>query len=59
MKVSYYYVILSIGMNVSLYAFNFKKKLNWNRIITFEVDKEKSHAIIKNNHSKCCSIPNR
>ena len=26
---------------------------------TFEVDKEKSHAIIKNNHSKCCSIPNR
>lgn len=34
-------------MNVFLYASNFKKFLNWNRIITFEVDKIKSHAIIK------------
>lgn len=51
-------------MNVFFYASNFKKILKWNRIITFEVDKEKSRVIIKKQsqqklfYTKSVIIPN-
>ena len=34
-------------MNVFLYAFIFKKIVKYERFITIELDKRKSHAIIK------------